>query len=251
MFSFFQRKKIISDMEWLGIDIHSHILPGIDDGAKNIDLSLSYIRQLQELGYSQLYGTPHVYSDLYPNTPDTIFTALGEVVPAVKQAGLTVKVNAAAEYMADATFAATEGLLTLPNNHILIEMSYLTETPNIEQIIFDLQLKGYTVILAHPERYTFYYGNLDRFKRFKEMGCLLQLNLLSIIGYYSKAVKATAEELVKAKLYDFAGTDLHHDRHLKKLTEAVQSGLLYKLVGHLEFKNKELLSTPQLTSEVR
>lgn len=240
MFSFFQRKNIVSDIAWLGVDIHSHLLPGIDDGAQHMDQSIAYIRALQELGFDQLICTPHIFSDLYPNSPDTILPVLDQVVNAVKNAGLSVKIGAAAEYMADSAFIAAEGLLTLPGNHILIEMSYLAETPNIEQIIFDLQIKGYTIILAHPERYFFYHGNMERYVRFKEIGCLLQLNLLSVAGYYGKGVKKVAEQLLKAELYDCAGTDLHHDRHLAVLEKAVRSGKLFDQIGNYYFKNKEL-----------
>ena len=246
MFSFFNRKNIISDIEWLGVDVHSHLLPGIDDGAANIEQSLNYIQQLQELGYSSLICTPHIFNGLYPNTPETIFPVLSAVQEKVKAAGLSIAINTAAEYMADFSFLPVEGLLTLPGNYLLIEMSYLSETPNIDQIIFDLQIKGYKVILAHPERYNFYHGHMDRYERFKDMGCFFQLNLLAIVGYYGKNVKMMAEELLKANLYDFAGTDLHHDKHMEKLTSAIRSGQLYKLLGHIEFKNKELLAGGRL-----
>lgn len=240
MFSFFQRKNIVSDIAWLGIDIHSHLLPGIDDGSPNMDQSLIYIRALQELGFEKLICTPHIFEDLYPNNPQTILPVLDEVIKSVNTSGLTVKMDAAAEYMADSSFAAAKGLLTLPGNHILIEMSYLSETPNIDQIIFDLQMEGYQVVLAHPERYFFYHNGLDRFQRFKDIGCLLQLNLLSVTGYYGKGVKEAADYLLKAELYDCAGTDLHHEKHLAVLEKTVRSGKMYDLIGNYYFKNKEL-----------
>jgi protein-tyrosine phosphatase len=242
MFSFFQKENKVSDIEWLGVDIHSHLLPGIDDGAQHIDQSLSYIRQLQELGFSKLICTPHIYSDVYPNSPQTILPVLSSVSKSVKDAGLTIEIAAAAEYMAESDFAAVEGLLTLPGNHILIEMSYLTETPNIDHIIFDLQIKGYKVILAHPERYNFYHRRNERYQRIKELGCYLQLNLLSVLGYYGKGVQQSAELLLKNKLYDFAGTDLHHDKHLSTLSSAIKSGVLYKKIGSYGFNNKQVFS---------
>lgn len=242
MFSFFQRKNNVSDIEWLGVDIHSHLLPGIDDGSKNMGQSLDYIFQLQELGFTRLFCTPHIYSDVYPNTPETILPVLSTVAAEMQHAGLSVEIGAAAEYMAESNFTAVEGLLTLPGNHILIEMSYLSETPNIDQIIFDLQVNGYKVILAHPERYNFYHRHPERYQRFKEMGCLLQLNLLSVLGYYGKQVKNTAEQLLQGQLYDFAGTDLHHDKHMLVLSSAVKNGILYKKIGNYGFRNKEAFS---------
>jgi len=243
MFSFFNKKNNVSDIEWLGVDIHSHLLPAIDDGAENILQSVNYIHHLQELGFSKLICTPHIYSDVYPNTRETILPALATVTSAVNKEGWSVELDAAAEYMADAEFLATDSLLTLPGNYILIEMSYLSETPNIDAIIFDLQVKGYKVILAHPERYNYYHGNIERYQRFKEMGCFLQLNLLAVLGYYGKSVKAAAEVLLDKNLYDFAGTDLHHDKHLSMLTSGIRDGVLYKKLGNYGFRNLEEFSS--------
>jgi len=243
MFSFFNKKNNVSDIEWLGVDVHSHLLPGIDDGAQNITQSLHYIHQLQELGFSRLICTPHIYSDVYPNSKETILPALSAVRAGVNEAGWKVQMDAAAEYMADGSFVATDGLLTLPGNHILIEMSYLSETPNIDHIIFDLQVNGYKVILAHPERYNYYHKNPARYQRFRENGCLLQLNLLSVLGYYGKSVKAMAEQLLQDKCYDFAGTDLHHDRHMLTLTAGIRNGFLHKKLGNYGFKNQEAFAS--------
>jgi protein-tyrosine phosphatase len=240
MFSFFQRKTIVSDISWLGVDIHSHLLPGIDDGSASMENSLAYIHKLQELGFEKLICTPHIFTDLYPNTPETILPVLDELKVKVKSEGLNVHLDAAAEYMADDSFKVETGLLTLPGQHILIEMSYLAETPNIDQIIFELHVQGYKVVLAHPERYLFYHKNFERYQRMKELGCLLQLNLLSVTGYYGKSVKSAAEAILKAGLYDCAGTDLHHERHLAVLEKNVQNGKMYELIGNYEFKNKEL-----------
>jgi len=226
----------------LGVDIHSHLLPGIDDGAKNMEQSVNYIHELQELGFSKLICTPHIYSDVYPNTPDTILPVLAAVNEKVKEAGLNVKMGAAAEYMAESDFLVTGGLLTLKGDYILIEMSYLVETPNIDEIIFNLQVKGYKVILAHPERYNFYHNRLERYQRIKDSGCALQLNLLSVLGYYGKSVKKMAEYLLENKMYDFAGTDLHHDKHLMTLSAAVKSGDLHQKIGKYCFNNKEMFS---------
>jgi len=240
MFSFFKKRNLITDISWLGVDIHSHILPGIDDGAKEVGQSLSYITQMQQLGFEKLFFTPHIYTELYPNTPETILPALKSVQDGLVAANNSIDVGAAAEHMVDYSFEVKEGLMCLPNKHILIEMSYLSETPNIEKVIFDLQIAGYNIVLAHPERYNFYHKTTDRYHRLREMGCLFQLNLLSIVGYYGKEVKLAAEYLLKNNLYDLAASDLHHDKHMSLLTRVVQNGGLYSLIGHYEFKNKLL-----------
>jgi protein-tyrosine phosphatase len=242
MFSFFEKKNIVSDIEWLGVDIHSHLLPALDDGCKDNTESLDFIKQLVDLGFYELNCTPHIFSDLYPNTPDTILPALHTVDQLVSNAGISVKIGAAAEYMTDSAFKPVSGLLTLPGNHILIEMSYLAETPNIDQLVFDLHIAGYKVILAHPERYNFYHATTERYHRLKELGCFFQLNLLSTLGYYGSAVKHASEWLLKNDLYDVAGTDLHHYKHMKVLSNAVRDGSLFKKIGHYDFKNKELNS---------
>lgn len=241
MFSFFKSKPpLVTDLSWLGVDIHSHLLPGIDDGAPDLATSLHLINKLQELGLQKFICTPHIFKELYPNTPTTINAALNLVKQGLQQSGSKVQIAAAAEYMVDGDFEITNDLLCLKEKYILIEMSYLNETPNIEQAIFDLQIKGYKVILAHPERYNFYHDNHARYYRLKDMGCLFQLNLLSVIGYYGKPVKVVAEYLLAKKMYHLAGTDLHHDKHLEVLENGVKSGKLHEKIGGYEFKNKNL-----------
>lgn len=242
MFSIFKKKNIVSDIEWLGVDIHSHLLPGIDDGSPDVEQSVFLIKSLNELGFSKFICTPHIFQELYPNTPVTISEALDLTKEALKVADVHVELSAAAEYMVDEMFEVEDGLMILPNDYILVEMSYLNETPNIEKVIFDLQIKGYKVILAHPERYNFYHKAYEKFHRYREMGVLFQLNLLSVTGYYGKEVKRAAEYLLGTGCYDLAGTDLHHEKHLNALATTIKSGDLYKKIGHNLFQNKELFN---------
>ncbi|QNR83918.1 histidinol phosphatase [Pedobacter riviphilus] len=242
MLSFFTKKNKVTDISWLSIDIHSHILPGIDDGSPDLATSLRFVKSLQELGFDQLIATPHIYQELYPNTKETIFNAKDLLQQEMDKGNVSLKLSAGAEYMVDQDFKMDGPLCTLDQKYLLIEMSYLNESPGISQTIFDLEIKGYKPILAHPERYTFYFKDRSRLRRFKEKGCLMQLNLLSILGYYGKDVKQLAELMLKEKMYDFAGTDLHHDKHLSTLMEAVQGGKLYNLIGNYEFKNQEVFS---------
>lgn len=240
MFSIFKKKQHVTDIEWLGVDMHSHLLPGIDDGSPDVEQSVKMIKRLNELGFSRFLCTPHIFKELYPNTCDTIDAALDATKKALAKANVNVEIGAAAEYMIDESFSVAEEHLCLPSKYILIEMSYLNESPNIENIIFDLQIKGYTVILAHPERYNFYHLAHHRFQRYKDMGVLFQLNLLSVTGYYGKEVKRIAEYLLGKKFYDLGGTDLHHDKHLDALSKNIESGYLFNKIGEYPFKNKEL-----------
>lgn len=240
MFSFFNKKTHVDHIEWLGVDMHAHWLPGIDDGAKDMASALNFMKSLQELGFKKLLATPHIFAELYPNDKEIIGNTLESTRQALTAASLHIETAAAAEYMVNEDFEVSNDLLCLPKKHILIEMSYVSEMPNIEQIIFNLQVKGYVVVLAHPERYSFYQDKHQRFHRFKEMGVLFQLNLLSVSGYYGKDVKRLAEYLLQKKYYDLAGTDLHHEKHLHALTREIQSGRLHEKVGNVDFKNMEL-----------
>ncbi|MBB6240100.1 tyrosine-protein phosphatase YwqE [Pedobacter sp. AK013] len=243
MLSFFSKKNKVTDISWLGVDMHSHVLPGIDDGSPDVATSLRFVKSLQELGFEQLICTPHIYKELYPNTKETIFKAKSSLQSEMNKAGIALKLAAGAEYMIDQDFNLEESLCPLDQKHLLIEMSYLSESPGISKTIFEIEIKGYQPVLAHPERYTFYFKDKSRLRRFKEKGCLLQLNLLSVLGYYGREVKQLAELLLKEKMYDFAGTDLHHDKHLSTLTEAVQTGKLYDLIGSYGFKNQEVFGS--------
>ncbi|TKC05253.1 tyrosine-protein phosphatase [Pedobacter frigoris] len=240
MFSIFNKSKPVTDLEWLGVDIHSHLLPGIDDGSPDVQTSVHLIKRLNELGFSKFICTPHIYTELYPNTTETILPALDLVKSALAEKGLDISVSTAAEHMIDNTFSVHESLLCMPDKHILVEMSYLFETPDIEKSIFDLQIKGYKVILAHPERYNFYHNHHAKYHRLKDMGVFFQLNLLAVTGYYGKEVKKTAEYLLSKGMYDFAATDLHHEKHLDALSNAVANGSLHQKLGNYPFKNKEL-----------
>ncbi len=192
MFNFFRRTPttVAPDLSFLGVDMHSHLLPGIDDGLQELEMSVRFIKDLKDLGYRKLICTPHILSDLYPNSPQTILPKLQLVRDALLQAGVDMKVEAAAEYMIDHEFgellarSKREDLMTLGDNYILVEMSYLSPSPNFEQAIFDLRMLGLQPIIAHPERYNYFHAKFEQYERFKELGCKLQVNLLSLSGGY-------------------------------------------------------------------
>lgn len=244
MLNIFRKKNKVTDISWLGVDMHSHILPGIDDGAPDVAHSVRYVKALQELGFNQLICTPHIFKGLYPNTPATISQAENLLRDELINANISINLSTGAEYMIDHNFSHEEALCPIRGEYLLIEMRFLVESPNISQAQFDIEVEGYKPILAHPERYTYYYKDLSRLKRLKEKGCLLQLNLLSVLGYYGRDVKKLADILLKEKMYDFAGTDLHSDKHLHTLTESVRSGRLYDLIGTYDFRNQEVFNTP-------
>ena len=225
--------------------MHSHLLPGLDDGLKTLDESVAFITELHNLGYSKLICTPHIISDMYPNSPQTILPKLEIVRNALREKNIDIDIEAGAEYMVDIEMeryvAAGGDLLIFGNNLILIEMSYVGPSPNIEQVIFQLRLKGLQPVLAHPERYNYYHHNFDMYQRFIDLGCHLQVNLLSLLGYYGKPSKLIAEKLIKHQMVSLLGTDMHHQRHLDALKELASKKEFYKLFDETEIRNKKLL----------
>jgi len=235
---FFLKKKEIPLTEFFPIgmvDIHSHLLPGIDDGAKDIADSLALIERMASYGITRFVTTPHILGDLYPNTPAIIQEKLALVQEALTSIGWGhIHIRAAAEYMLDEQFAVLleqGNLLTLKDNMVLVEMSYFSPPLNVYELLFQLQLKGYKPVLAHPERYFTYHKNPREFQKLKRAGCLFQLNLLSLTENYGKPVQKTAQLLLKESMYDFVGTDTHHQQHLDALQKISTKDNLKLLEG--------------------
>lgn len=249
MFNFFKKsgKPVEPDLSFIGVDMHSHLLPGIDDGLQEIESTVAFIKDLKALGYKKLFCTPHILSDLYPNSPQTILPKLALVRDALKAANVDIQVDAAAEYMIDHMFSELiakskkQDLLTIAGDYILVEMSYLSPSPNFDQTIFDLRMLGLQPILAHPERYSYYHHQFEQYERFKDLGCKLQVNLLSLSGGYGPHVKKTAEKLFKNGMVDFLGTDMHHDRHLAMLKSLATKKEFYDLVNTANLLNNTLV----------
>ena len=243
MLNIFKKRKIIEQAAFLPVqtDLHSHILPGIDDGSPDMETSLSLIRGLYDLGIRRTIATPHIIGDLYRNTPAIINEALQRTKDACKSAQIDIEIHAAAEYMLDDYFITLlekkEPLLTIHSNIILTEQSYAMPNNNLEETLFKIITEGYQPIMAHPERYNFYHGNYKQYHRMKEAGFLLQVNLLSLTGYYGGAVAKAAKYILENKLASYLGTDLHHAKHLGALRDKENLQLLKKYTGDQEFNN--------------
>lgn len=248
MFSFFRKKSITpasAPVFPFDTDMHSHILPGIDDGSPDIETSLQLVRGLYSLGIRKAVATPHIIADLYRNTPETIHAALLLLNEAVVKEGIDIEITAAAEYMLDDYFMKLvrtgKKLLTIHKNIVLTEQSYATPSGNLNEISFELMTAGYRPIMAHPERYVFYQGKFDEFHHLKDMGFLLQVNLLSLTGYWGKGVTKAARYLFENNLVDFVATDLHHDRHLQALQHPAHLQLFNTVIGEKKFNDFSLL----------
>ncbi len=226
----------LTDFASIGTDIHSHLIPGIDDGVQNLEESISMIRQLRELGFKKLVTTPHIMSDYFRNTPETILGGLETVRSAIVQEGIDLSIDAAAEYYLDEVFVqrieGNEPLMKFAGNYILFEVSYVNPPDNLHRIAFELKIRGYSPILAHPERYPYWYNRLTEFEKLKEAGLLFQLNANSLAGYYGPGAKRIGEWMIDQNMIDFIGTDLHGERHLEALRRVVRERYFWKLASN-------------------
>ena len=220
---------------FLGTDMHSHFIPGIDDGAKTIEDSISLIRSMVNMGYKNIITTPHIMIDYYPNTTAIIESGLELVRKSLVENEIDIRVSAAAEYYIDEYFMQLldkEPLLTIYKNEVLVEFSMLFEPPMLYDVIFKMQSAGYKPIIAHPERSLFFHGNLRRYNELKDRGCLLQLNMLSISGYYGRNIRDVARELMAKGLYDYCGSDAHHEKHLGLLKDMAGTKVYHTFAGY-------------------
>ncbi len=218
MFSIFKSKPKLSDLIPDGfIDIHSHILPGIDDGSENLAQSTDLLSRLNSMGFSKCIVTPHTLPEIWENTSEGITATFNSTKLQLEEPLNNMLYRAASEYMINESFLQrlqTEPLLTLKDNYVLIEMSYLNPPLALKEIIFEIQLKGYQALLAHPERYLFYHNNTKIYETLKKLEVQFQLNLLSSVGYYGSSVAKTTDFLLKENFIDFVGSDVHHLRHV-------------------------------------
>ena len=122
---------------------------------------------------------------------------------------------------------------------MLVEFSMLYEPPMLFDVIYKMQSNGYRPVIAHPERYLFFHKEFNRYREFKERGCLMQLNMLSVAGYYGRTIKMIAEQLLSKNLYDYCGSDMHHEKHAAAL-KAMANTKDYHTFVNYPFLNSRL-----------
>lgn len=242
MFTLFKSKPTLKELiPDNHVDIHSHLLPGIDDGAKTFEDSLRLTQALKSFGISQFITTPHIIQHVWENTHEQIIANKNSTVEKLHKNNITIPFQAAAEYLMDDQFVRlfqSNDLLTLKDNHVLVEMSYINAPIQLYSILFDLRVAGYTPVLAHPERYLFYHKNFNEYEKLKKAGCLFQLNLLAVVGYYGENVTKIAEQLLQKGMYNFVGSDVHHDNHIAAFDQKVKLkdlSPLKEVIGNNQF----------------
>ncbi|MDB5258142.1 MAG: capsular polysaccharide biosynthesis protein [Chitinophagaceae bacterium] len=246
IFSDLFNKKAQVVVPGLKVDMHSHLLPGIDDGVEDLEQSLQTIKDLVALGYETLITTPHVMGGVYNNDAALIIKKRDEVRAYAAEKGIKINLEASAEYFLDEVFMDMlkndkSKLLPFGGNHILMETSFMYPSPYLDEAIFLLQASGFKPILAHPERYIYLHDDWDRYCELHDKGLLFQLNLSSCTGYYSPMVRKIARKLIDTGRVDFIGTDCHGERHISVLQKAVKEEY-YKKAMALPLLNNSLVS---------
>ena len=223
MFSFL-KKKTTNPVQSLHCDIHSHLLGGIDDGAKDWEDSLAIIRDLKKCGFSKLITTPHIMNDVYRNTPEIIEEKLRELKSQLANQQIEIEIEAAAEYYLDETVyhqvLGSKRLLTFGNNYLLFETNFLSEPYFLKDFIFQAATQGYQLVLAHPERYG--YMTMSKAEDLKSRGVLLQLNTISLNAFYSRPIQKMAQQLIDKGWINFLGSDCHTVSQANELAKTMK-----------------------------
>jgi protein-tyrosine phosphatase len=226
-----EKKEATFDYSAIAVDMHSHVLPGIDDGAQNPQESVALVREMIALGIKKIIATPHIMVDYYRNALELLKAELAKEQ-------IDIPVEAAAEHYFDETFErrVVDGeLMVMPGGHVLFEFSFITPPPNAAPVFQKLKDKGYKPILAHPERYP--YLDLDQLRGFRDWGVLLQINTISLTGYYGRESRKAAEAMIDNDLVDFISSDMHHLRHAEALRNALKLPYVERLMSDYPLKN--------------
>jgi protein-tyrosine phosphatase len=242
----FSKKSKLADESFVNpitTDLHSHLLPGIDDGVQTIEESLDVLRHLSAMGYRKVITTPHVMGDYYQNSPATILPLLEEVRSALQAENIPIELHASAEYMVDDALLEkidSGNILPFGQNHVLIEMPFMEPAPNLAEIVFALNINGFKPVLAHPERYVYYGMNPRIYHDLWDTELLFQVNINSLVGYYSPQVQKAAEYLIEHQMVSMIGSDTHGMRHMPVLEHAIKS-LNYQKICQLPLLNNSML----------
>lgn len=232
-----------ADLSVLGADIHSHFIPGIDDGSQSLAQSMELLEAMHALGYRKVITTPHSMADGYRNPTEVILGGLEKLRAEVARVGLDIRVEAAAEYYLDHELArkVTAGdVLTFGNKLLLFELPFISEPNMLLQVIFQMQTQGYRPVLAHPERYAFWYTDFSKYERLKERGVLFQLNLVALSGAYGPQARQIAERLIDAGSYELLGSDCHNMNHVEAIRNTLTRPYLHKLIASGKLLNSTL-----------
>jgi protein-tyrosine phosphatase len=228
--------------DW-AVDIHSHLIPGIDDGSRSIEDTFAMLVKFEQLGYRKVIATPHIMSEVYPNTEEQIRSKGQEMIDEMHRAGINLELGVAAEYYFDESLfkkIKEKKMLSIGQGYVLVEFSFYSQPSHDKKLFFDMQMAGYKPVLAHFERYSYYHGSIDYAMELRELGVNIQVNINSFFGHYGSTIKKQADRLLRAKAIDFIGTDCHRMQHLM-LMERNLNFPNAELLNALALKNNRLL----------
>ncbi len=234
-----------ADLSTLRTDVHSHFIPGIDDGAQTLEQSLELIAAMHAMGYTKVITTPHVMADGFRNTPEIILGGLEKVRTALVEHGIPVTIDAAAEYYLDhelERLVMARNVLTFggDRNLLLFELPFISEPSILLPVVFSMQTQGYRPVLAHPERYTFWYQDISRMEQLKDRGVLFQLNTVALSGAYGPMARKAAERMIDLGWYELVGSDCHGLDHVRALEGSRSAPHLHKLLNSGKLLNHTL-----------
>ena len=240
----FKKKEVLPpfDLGRFKSDMHSHLIPGIDDGAQDMNQTIAMLAKFESLGYKKVVTTPHIMTDSFPNNPEIILSGLEKVKNEIKKVGIEIEIEAAAEYYFDETLMPkikNKELLTFGDNYVLVEFAFHSPPQFLDQLFFELKTHGYRPVIAHFERYLYYLGKIDKAEKWRSEGINIQINLNSLFGQYGPEVQKQAEKLIDEGQFDFVGTDCHRIEHLMILEKNLSSPYLHK-IGKYLIKNMVL-----------
>lgn len=234
----FKKKEVLPpfDLGRFKSDMHSHLIPGIDDGAQDMDQTIAMLAKFESLGYKKVVTTPHIMTDSFPNNPEIILSGFEKVKNEIKKVGIEIEIEAAAEYYFDETLMPkikNKELLTFGDNYVLVEFAFHSPPQFLDQLFFELKTHGYRPVIAHFERYLYYLGKIDKAEKWRSEGINIQINLNSLFGQYGPEVQKQAEKLIDEGQFDFVGTDCHRIEHLMILEKNLSSPYLHKIGKYL------------------
>ncbi|MEM6641863.1 MAG: CpsB/CapC family capsule biosynthesis tyrosine phosphatase [Bacteroidota bacterium] len=225
------------------VDMHSHFIPGIDDGARDLENSVSMAKEMVNLGFQKLITTPHIHPK-YPNEERRILASSLDLKDHLESHNVNIEIDVAAEYYVDENFLVklndgTE-LLTFGDNYLLVECSFISKPLYFESVVYQIKEHGYQPVFAHPERYIFLEDDPTWLKELKSTGLLFQVTLGSIGGGYGKTARKLGLDLIKNKMVDFLASDLHNLSQVAPLQKGLADRDVQNLLGSGKLLNQTL-----------
>ena len=224
------------------VDLHSHLIPSIDDGVKSLDESISLIRQFKECGFKKIITTPHTMSHRYRNTKETIYEGYEILKNELARLEIDLELEVASEYYHDQHFLElidNGEILTFGDKYVLFELSYNVKPFMLEETVYKLKEAGYRPVLAHPERYVYYDSEKD-YRKLKNMGLFFQINMISTQNFYGKKAKKAVEKIINLGMVDFIGSDIHSQKYMDTFLKSLSSNIYLKIVTKNKIKNNSL-----------